>query len=62
MLRAPPFRVKRKAQRLREQEALRELSISPDRNQPRSKRSRFITLVQAATKSWMNFSCASVQA
>ena len=30
-----------------------------DANQRRSKRSRFITLVQAATKSWRNFSPAS---
>ena len=29
------------------------------RDQARSKRSRFITLVQAATKSWTNFACAS---
>ncbi len=28
-------------------------------DQARSKRSRFITLVQAATKSWTNFFCAS---
>jgi len=30
-------------------------------NHARSKRSRFITLVQAATKSWTNFFCASAQ-
>src|ERR1700722_8120412 len=29
------------------------------RGAARSKRSRFITLVQAATKSWTNFLCAS---
>ena len=31
-------------------------------DQARSKRSRFMTLFHAATKSWMNFSCESSQA
>jgi len=34
----------------------------PSSGQPRSKRSRFITLVHATTKSLTNFSCASEQA
>jgi len=35
---------------------------NPSSGQPRSKRSRFITLVHATTKSLTNFSCASEQA
>ena len=38
------------------------LSISSRRNQTSSKRSRFITLFQAATKSFTNFSFESAQA
>ncbi|TYL43778.1 hypothetical protein FDP13_05365 [Dickeya sp. ws52] len=33
---------------------------SNDNDYAKSKRSRFITLVQAAMKSWTNFACASV--